>query len=83
VKAAARQGVAGARGAFSDTLEALTQLLHARTQQLVLAGRDIEARRTATVMPLVEAAKTKAQNNVSPNLLTAALLRDMHRVMAP
>jgi len=83
VKAAARQGVAGARGAFSDTLDALTHLLHARTQQLVHAGRDIDARRAASVLPIVEAAKAKAQNNVSPNLLTAALLRDMHRVMAP
>ena len=83
IKAAARQGVAGARGAFSDTLDALTHLLHARTQQLVVAGRDIDARRTATVLPIVEAAKTKAQNNVSPNLLTASLLRAMHQTLNP
>jgi DNA polymerase-3 subunit delta' len=81
IKTAARQGVSGARGAFSDTLDALTQLLHARTQQLVMAGREIEARRTASGLPIVEAAKAKAQNNVSPNLLTAALLRDLHRTM--
>jgi DNA polymerase-3 subunit delta' len=83
IKAAARQGVAGARGAFSDTLDALTHLLHARTHHLVQAGRDIDARRTASVMPIVEATKSKAQNNVSPNLLAASLLRAMHRVLAP
>jgi DNA polymerase III subunit delta' len=83
IKAAARQGVAGARGAFSDTLDALTHLLHARTQQLVMSGRDIDARRTATVMPIVEQVKTKAQNNVSPNLLTASLLRAMHQALQP
>lgn len=79
IKAAAKQGVAGARGAFSDTLDALTHLIHARTQQLVQAGHENDARRTAAMMLPVEQAKTKAQNNVSPNLLTASLLRAMHR----
>jgi DNA polymerase-3 subunit delta' len=83
IKAAAKQGVAGARGAFSDTLDALTHLLHTRTQQLVHAGRESDARRTASALPLVEAAKSKAQNNVSPNLLTASLLQAMHRTMHP
>ena len=83
VKAAAKQGVAGARGAFSDTLDALTHLLHARTQQLVQANRDADARRAASVMPIIEHAKMKAQNNVSPNLLTASLLQAMHRAFNP
>jgi DNA polymerase-3 subunit delta' len=83
IKAAARQGVAGARGAYSDTLEALTQLLHARTRQLVEAGHASDARRTACVLPLVEVAKSKAQNNVSPNLLTASLLTAMHQQLIP
>jgi DNA polymerase III subunit delta' len=83
IKAAARQGVAGARGAYSDTLDALTHLLHARTQQLVQAGRDIDARRTASTMTLVEQTKLKAQGNVSPNLLTASLLSALHRTLRP
>jgi DNA polymerase-3 subunit delta' len=83
IKAAAKQGVAGARGAYSDTLDALTHLLHSRTQQLVHAGRESDARRTASALPLVEAAKSKAQNNVSPNLLTASLLHAMHHTMHP
>lgn len=83
VKAAARQGVAGARGAFSETLDALTHLLHARTRQLVLSGQESDARRSASVMVHIEFAKSKAQNNVSPNLLTASLLRAMHSTFNP
>jgi DNA polymerase-3 subunit delta' len=83
IKAAAKQGVAGARGAFSDTLDALTHLLHARTVQLVQAGRESDARRMASVLPHVEAIKSKTQNNVSPNLLTAALLQSMHHTLHP
>ena len=47
VKVAARQGVTGARGAFSDTLDALVHLLHERARQLAMAGHDRQARRTA------------------------------------
>jgi DNA polymerase III subunit delta' len=83
VKIAAKQGVAGARGSFSDTLDALTLLLHRRTQQLVHAGHDADARRTASAMVLVETAKTKAQGNVSPQLLTASLLSSLHRILHP
>jgi DNA polymerase-3 subunit delta' len=83
IKAAARQGVSGARGSFSDTLDALTLLLHARTRQLVDGGREIDARRTASAVPLVEAAKVRAQGNVSPNVLTASLLSALHRTLHP
>lgn len=83
IKAAARQGVAGARGSFSDTLDALTHLLHARTQQLVHAGRDADARRTASALVLVETAKTKAQGNVSPQLLSASLVSRLHHTLHP
>ncbi len=83
IKAAAKQGVAGARGSYSDTLDALTHVLHARVQQLVKAGHESDARRTASVMTLVEATKTKVQHNVSPNLLTASLLQAMHRALVP
>lgn len=81
IKAAARQGVAGARGSFTDTLEALTHLLHARVRQLADGGRDTDARRTASTVILVEQAKAKARGNVSPQLLTASLLFSMHRTL--
>lgn len=83
IKAAARQGVAGARGSFSDTLDALTLLLHARTRQLTESGHEIEARRTASTLVIVEEAKTKAQGNVSPQLLSASLLASLHRTFNP
>jgi DNA polymerase-3 subunit delta' len=81
IKAAARQGVAGARGSFTDTLEALTLLLHARAKQLTGIGRDTDARRTASAVVLVEFAKAKAQGNVSPQLLGASLLSSLHRTL--
>ena len=83
LEAAARQGVAGARGAFTDTLDALTHLLHARARQLVGGGRDADARRAASAVVLVEQAKAKAQGNVSPQLLGASLLASLHRTLRP
>ncbi len=83
VKVAARQGVAGARGAFSDALDALTVLLHARSQQLVASGHASDARRTAMAIIDVEQAKIRAQGNVSPQLVGAALLGSLHRTLRP
>jgi len=80
-KAAAAQGVAGARGAFTDMLDAMTVLLHHRTQQCVAAGHDADARRTASAMMFVEDAKQRAQGNVSPQLLTASLLSSLQRTL--
>lgn len=80
-KVAAKQGVAGARGAFSDVLDALTELLHARTRQLVGAGREVEARRTTLAIPAVERIRELTQRNVAPNLMTASLLRELHQIL--
>ncbi len=80
-KVAARQGVAGARGAFSDMLDALTVLLHERSRQLVASGREADARRTASALLTVETAKLRAQGNVSPQLLSASLLANLHRTL--
>lgn len=81
VKVAARQGVAGARGAFSDMLDALTILLHDRARQLVASGHDADARRTAGALIEVETAKVRAQGNVSPQLVAASLVSSLHRAM--
>ncbi len=83
IKAAARQGVAGARGAFSDMLDALTVLLHDRTRQLVAAGHESDARRTAMAMVLIENAKLRAHGNVSPQLLGASLVGALHDTLRP
>jgi DNA polymerase-3 subunit delta' len=81
IRAAARLGVAGARGAFSDMLDALTTLLHQRTRDLVRAGQSAAARRTASTLIVVEQAKLRAQGNVSPQLLGASLLDAIHRTL--
>jgi len=83
IKAAARQGSAGARGAFSDTLDAIAVLMHGRVRGLVSQGLNAEARRTAAAMSLLQGAKLKAQGNVSPQLLGAALVEDLHRALRP
>ena len=82
-KTAAKQGSAGARGVFTDMLEALTVLLHERTQQLVASGHESDARRTAHAIVDVEDTKMRAQGNVSPQLLTASLLASLHRTLKP
>lgn len=91
IKVAASQGVSGARGEFSDTLDALTMLLHARarelTQQLPPSGdahgRESDIRRTASTLVIVEEIKQRAQGNVSPQLLSASLLASLHRTFNP
>lgn len=83
VKTAARQGVAGARGAFTDMLDALGVLLHERARHLVSTGHEADARRTATALMDVEHAKLRAQGNVSPQLLSASLLGALHRTLRP
>jgi DNA polymerase-3 subunit delta' len=83
LKVAARLGVAGARGSFSDTLEALSVLLGTRVRELVAAGRNRDARRTASAMSLVEGAKLRARGNVSPQLLGMSLLQGLHRALRP
>ncbi|MEP6765514.1 MAG: hypothetical protein ABJB66_14460 [Gemmatimonadaceae bacterium] len=81
VKVAAKQGSFGARGSFTDTLDALTILLHDRARQLVLGGHDRHARRAAQAVVAVEAAKEKAQGNVSPQLLSASLVASLHELL--
>ena len=83
IKAAARLGVAGARGAFSDMLDALTVLLHDRTRKMVAAGHESDARRTAMALVLVENAKLRAHGNVSPQLLGASLIGALHETLRP
>ncbi len=79
---ASSQGVAKARGAFSDTLDALTVLLHARARDRVMHGAEREARRITTAISVLERAKTHTQHNVTPMLISAVLMDDMAELLA-
>ena len=76
-RVALSQGASGARGKFSETLEALTALLHERAQAAVSRGEDQRARGASHAIALVEQTKELTTTNVNPQLLTAALLRDL------
>ncbi len=71
------QGVSGARGKFSDTLDALTSLLHDRARAAAERGEDKRASGAARGIAIVERTKELATGNVNPQLLTAALIRDL------
>jgi DNA polymerase-3 subunit delta' len=76
-RVALSQGVSGARGKFSDTLDALTSLLHDRAKAAAARGEDNRARGAAHAIAVVERTKELATYNVNPQLLTAALIRDL------
>jgi DNA polymerase-3 subunit delta' len=77
MRAALGQGASGARGKFSDTLEALTVLLHDRSAAAARKGDDREAAGAARAIDAIEEAKELADGNVNPQLLTASLLRQI------
>ncbi len=76
------QGGSGARGRFSDTLDALTTVLHERARAAVLARDERTALGSARGIDAVERAKERAQNNANPQLLTASLLRELAGALA-
>ncbi len=85
----AQLGVSGARGAFSDMLDALVAVLHDRVQERVnemsKSGSDSaaahEAYNGSRAMLLIETAKQRARGNVSPQLIGAELLRHLNMTM--
>lgn len=70
-------GVARARAGFTETLDALVELLHARARTAVSSGRDREASSAAAAVEAVDRARTLAYANVNPQLITASLLGDL------
>jgi DNA polymerase-3 subunit delta' len=71
------QGSSRARGAYSDTLDALTVLLHDTARQ-ALDGRDERRALAASrAVDAVERAKLRAAGNVNPQLVSAALLGEL------
>lgn len=77
VRSAFSQGGSRARGGFSSTLDALTMLLHQRVRQSAVANNDERAIGAARAIEAVERTKELARGNVSPQLASAALLRDL------
>ena len=76
-RAALAQSGAGARGAYTETLNALSGLLHERTRAAAARGREDSARNTARAIAFVEDAKQLARQNVNPQVITARLLADL------
>jgi DNA polymerase-3 subunit delta' len=77
IRAAMAQGSSRARGKYADTLDELTSLLAARARTAVAQGDERGALGASRAIVVVEQAKTLIPNNVSPALITAALLRDI------
>ncbi len=76
-RVALAQGSAGARGKFSDMLDALTVLLHERTRAAARDGDVERAAHAARAIEAVERAKERASGNVNPQLLSASLIRQL------
>ena len=69
------QGATKARGRFTDTLDALATILHERARGRVTHGDERGAESAARAVDAVERARELAAGNVSPNLVTAELVR--------
>jgi DNA polymerase III subunit delta' len=76
-RTAMSMGASRARGAFSDTLDALTVALHGSARDAVRRGRPAAALAAARGMDAVDDAREMASGNVNPQLLTARLLREL------
>ncbi len=77
MRVAMAQGGFGARGRFSDVLDALTMLLHERSRGAVKRGNIAQASGAARAVAVVEETKELASGNVNPQLLTASLMRQL------
>ena len=75
--AALSQGAASARGAFSDTLDALVDLLGERARDALHRHDDAAAAAASKSVDAVLRAQTRATGNVSPQLITAKLVREL------
>jgi DNA polymerase-3 subunit delta' len=71
-----------ARGSFADTLDALTVELHARTAGGVRRGAGDTAFAASRAIDAVEVAKERILTNVSPQLITVNLLRELRDLLS-
>ncbi len=77
MRAALALSAGGARGGFSEVLDALTVALHARVQRASQTGDAREGERASRAIDLVEGAKQRASGNVNPQLVASAIIRSM------
>jgi DNA polymerase-3 subunit delta' len=77
MRAAFTLGGSRARGFFSDVLEALTVLLHQRARESAVSGDERRAIGASRAIDVVEEAKLRAAGNITPQLLGAALVRQL------
>src|SRR5690606_11867141 len=76
-RAALAQGARGARGGFSEALDALVVLLQERAREAADRGDDARAAGAAQGIAIVEQTRRIAYQNVNPQALAARLLRDL------
>lgn len=76
-EAAWGQAASKARGGFASTLDALSVLLHERIVTAVARGNDQLAAGASRAIEAVEVAKERVDGNVSPQLITANLIREL------
>lgn len=77
IRAAFALSAAGARGGFSELLDALTVALHARVRDASGSGNSEAGERASRAIDLVEGAKLRASGNVNPQLIASAMIRAM------
>lgn len=75
--AALSQGSAGARGAYSDTLDALVTLLGERMREALHSGDERAAAAASRAADFALRAKQHAAGNVNPQLITSRLIREL------
>ena len=81
IRAAFVQGSSGARGEFSDALQALTLLLHERARAAVDRDDQAAALGASRAADAVERAKVLAAGNANPQLVTFTLLRELETTL--
>ena len=77
MRAAFSLSSAGARGGFSELLDALTVVLHERIREASNTGNAHAGERASRAIDLVEGAKLRANGNVNPQLIASAMIRAM------
>ena len=80
-EAAWSQASTKARGSFADTLDALSVALHDRARTSVRGGSDRNALGATRAIDAVEAAKERIAQNVSPQLITVNLIRELQELL--
>lgn len=76
------QAASKARGGFASTLDALSLLLHERIRTALAGGHHRSAAGASRAIEAVEVAKERVDSNVSPQLITANLIRDLEALLS-